>query len=257
MEKNTYYLNDDEMEINLGEIFYALLHKWYIIALSGMVCALVVFQVTMFWIPEKFVSKTSIYIYNQQNENMTYNDLQTGSTLTMDYEILVKSRNVLENVIEKLELEITYKKLHRMVSVSVPSNTRIVEISVETEDPYLSRDIADSVREISSKNIAEVMGVDAVNVVEKANFPEGKSSPNVIELTLIGAIAGIFIASGIIIFLTIFNDTICTQDDVEKYLDLSTLGIIPLDDALISDEKKRKKTKKIIRKIPVPKRVNI
>ena len=257
MEQNTNYVNEDEIEIDLGELFFALLNKWYLIALSGMACALICLLMTMFLIPEKFVSKTSIYIYNQQNENnMTYNDLQTGSTLTKDYEILVKGRNVLENVIEKLDLDLTYKKLNKMVSVSVPSNTRIVEIAVETTDPYLSRDIADAVREISSKNIAEVMGVDAVNVVEKANLPEEKSSPSVLKFTLLGAIAGVFLACATVVFLTIINDTICTQDDVEKYLDLSTIGIIPLDDTLVSAEKKRKKTKKTPGRQPLPKRAN-
>ena len=256
MEQNTNYMNEEGIEVDLAELFFALLNKWYLIALSGMVCALACLLMTMYLIPEKFVSKTSIYIYNQQNDNMTYNDLQTGSTLTKDYEILVKGRNVLENVIEKLDLEFTYKQLNKMVSVTVPANTRIVEISVETTDPYLSRDIADAVREISSKNIAEVMGVDAVNVVEKANLPEEKSSPSISKFTLIGGVAGAFLACAVIVFLTIINDTICTQDDVEKYLNLSTLGIIPLDDTLVADEKKRKKTKKTSGRQSLPKRAN-
>lgn len=256
MEQNTNCVDEKEIEFDLGELLFALFNKWYLIVLSGVVCGLVCFLITMFMIPEKFVSRTSIYIYNQQNENMTYNDLQTGTTLTKDYEILVKGRNVLENVIEKLGLDISFKEINRMVSVSVPANTRIVEISVETEDPYLSRDIADAVREVSSKNIAEVMGVDAVNMVERANLPEEKSSPSVIKFSLIGAIAGVFLSCGIIIFLTILNDTICTQDDVEKYLDLSILGIIPLDDTLVADEKKCKKMKKNTKRITLTKRIN-
>lgn len=257
MEQNINYVYEDEMEIDLKELFFALLNKWYLICVSGVLCALIGLLAAMFLIPEKFESKTSIYIYNQQNENMTYNDLQTGSTLTKDYEILVKGRTVLENAIEKLDLEFTYEELNKMVTVTVPASTRIVEITVETTDPYLSRDIADAIREISSKNIAEVMGVDAVNVVETANLPEKKSSPSISKFTVLGGMAGGVLACGVVVLLFLLNDTIRTQDDVEKYLGLSTLGIIPMDDTLVADEKKRKKAQKSIKKQSVPKRSKV
>lgn len=176
---------EEEIVIDLKELLYTLLEKWKLIFLSALFCALVGMCISMFLMPEKFESKTSIYIYNQQDEGMTYSDLQTGSTLTKDYEVLIKGRTVLESVIEKLSLELSYKDLNSMISVSVPDSTRIVEITVETTDPYLSRDIADAVRETASKNIAEVMGIDAVNVVENANLPEKKSGPSVKKYTFL------------------------------------------------------------------------
>lgn len=254
MEQNTNYVYEDEMEIDLKELFFALLNKWHLIVLSGLLCALIGLAAAMFVIPEKFESKTSIYIYNQQSENMTYTDLQTGSTLTKDYEVLVKGRTVLESAIEKLDLGMTYEQINGMVTVTVPASTRIVEITVESTDPYLSRDIADAVREIASKNIAEVMGVDAVNVVETANLPEKKSSPSVTKFTLLGGMLGGVLACGVVVLLFLLNDTIRTQDDVEKYLGISTLGIIPMDDTLVADEKKRKKMQKAAKKKSVPKR---
>lgn len=254
MEQNQTYIYEDEIEIDLKELFFALLNKWYLIALSGLLCALVGMVSAMFLIPEKFESKTSIYIYNQQKESMTYSDLQTGSTLTKDYEVLVKGRTVLESAVEMLGLDLTYGEINSMVSVNVPDSTRIVEISVRTTDPYLSRDIADAVREISSKSIAEVMGVDAVNVVETANLPEKKCSPSVSKFTLIGGLLGIVLSCGIIVAMFLLNDTIRTQDDVEKYLGLSTLGIIPIDETQAADEKKRRKAQKSSKKKSVPKR---
>lgn len=183
MEESRNY--DEEIVIDLKELLYTLLEKWKLIFLSALFCALVGMCISMFLMPEKFESKTSIYIYNQQDDGMTYSDLQTGSTLTKDYEVLIKGRTVLESVIEKLSLELSYKDLNSMISVSVPDSTRIVEITVETTDPYLSRDIADAVRETASKNIAEIMGIDAVNVVENANLPEKKSGPSVKRYTFL------------------------------------------------------------------------
>jgi len=253
MDQNQNYVYEDEIEIDLKELFFVLLNKWYLILLSGILCGLVGLTVSRFLIPEKYESETSIYIYNQQNENVTYNDLQSGSTLTKDYEVLVKGRTVLEGAVEKLGLDLTYNQISAMVSVNVPTSTRIVEITVRTVDPYLSRDIADAVREISSKNIAEVMGVDAVNVVETANLPEQKCSPSVSKYTLVGGMFGVIVACAILTVMFLLNDTVRTQDDVEKYLGLSTLGIIPIDENLVADEKKRKKTQKKSKKQSVSK----
>lgn len=242
MEESRNY--DEEIVIDLKELLYTLLEKWKLIFLSALFCALVGMCISMFLMPEKFESKTSIYIYNQQDDGMTYSDLQTGSTLTKDYEVLIKGRTVLESVIEKLSLELSYKDLNSMISVSVPDSTRIVEITVETTDPYLSRDIADAVRETASKNIAEIMGIDAVNVVENANLPEKKSGPSVKRYTFLGGMLGGLFVCGIITILFLFNDTIRTQDDIERYLEISTLGIIPIDENMSADEKKTKKRKK-------------
>lgn len=248
MEKNQSYVYEDEMEIDLKDLFFVLLNQWYLFILSGLLCAVIGLVISMFFIPEKFESKTSIYIYNHQTENMTYTDLQTGSTLTKDYEVLVKGRTVLESAVEKLGLELTYEEINEMVSVNVPDSTRIVEISVKTTDPYLSRDIADAVREVSSKSIGEVMGVDAVNVVETANLPEKKCSPNIKKYTLAGGALGLALSVSIAVIMYLLNDTIRTQDDVEKYLGLSTLGIIPMDETLAASEKKRKQSLKRVRK---------
>lgn len=256
MEQKQAYLYEEEIEIDLKELFFVLLNKWHLIFLSGLLCALIGLVCAMFAIPEKFESNTSIYIYNQQTDNVSYTDLQTGSTLTKDYEVLVKGRTVLESAVEKLGLDLTYEEINAMVSVNVPTSTRIVEISVQTTDPYLSRDIADAVREISSKSIAEVMGVDAVNVVEKANLPEKKCSPSITKFTVLGGLLGIVLACGIAVVLFLMNDTIRTQDDVEKYLGLSTLGVIPLDETLAASEKKRKKVRKFIKKKPSAKQAN-
>ena len=259
MEENKKYGYEDEIEIDLKELFFALLNKWYLIFLAGLLCGLIGLVGTMFLIPEKYESKTSVYSINndQQNNDIAYADLQIGTVLTKDYEVLVKGRTVLESVIEMLGLNLSYGALNSMVSVSTPDSTRIIEISVRTTDPYLSRDIANAVREVSSKSIAEVMGVDAVNVVETANLPETKCSPSTSKNTVLGGMIGVVIACGILVLLYVLNDTIRTQDDVEKYLGISTLGIIPIDDALAADEKKRKRAQKSSRKKSVPKKMKV
>ena len=236
--------NVQEIEVDIREVFFAILQKWYLIGLVGFLTAALFFCVSKFLIPEKFESHTSMYILTQDTGGSVYSDFQLGTILTKDYEVLVKSRTVLEEVAKKLELDITPDSLKSMISVSVPESTRIVEITVKTTDPELSWKIADSVREVASKNIAEVMNVDAVNVVEKANLPTKKCSPSVSKNTVLGGFIGVFLSCAVILLFVMFNDTLRTQDDVEKYLNVCTLGVIPLNDEIASNDKKLKKEKK-------------
>ncbi len=241
MEQNKEYKYKHDGEVDLKDLGFILIGKIHLIFLTALFCALIGTAFAMFMLPEKYESKTSIYIYNQENESITYSDLQTGTVLTKDYEVLVKGRAVLETVVKQLDLKLTYEQINSMVSVSVPTSTRIVEISVRTADPYLSKEIADTVREVSSKNIAEVMGVDAVNIVEQANLPEKKCSPSIKRHAMIGGMLGVAVASAIVVIMFLLNDTIRTQDDVENYLGLSVLGIIPLEQNLEDSEKENER----------------
>lgn len=240
-QQNVNMQQEYEIEIDLKKIIGALLKRWYVIALAGLLAAGLMFGYTKYYIPEKYESKTSIFVLNHDETNLTYTDLQFGAMLTKDYEILIKSRAVLEETIGNLKLNTTYDILKSMVSVNVPESTRIVEISVRTVDPKSSQAIADEIREVASKKIAEVMKADAVNLVDKANLPTKKCSPSTMNNTVLGGAAGSFVACVVILFFALMNDTIRSQEDVEKYLNLSTLGAIPLDRKTEAAEKKRLK----------------
>ena len=173
---------------------------------------------------------------------MTYSDVQLGSQLTKDYAELINSRYVLEEVIQELALDMDYDVLLKKVSVSTPTDTRIVSITVEDSDPVMAMNIANAIREAASSHIQNVMDIEAVNVVETANMPTEKAGPSVVKWSLIGGIIGVLLVSAIVIIQYLMDDTIKTSDDVEKYLGLSTLALIPV--AVEETENKKKKRRK-------------
>lgn len=231
----------DEIEIDLLELFYVLLgHVWLIISV-GLFCALSCFAISRFIIPPTYKSTTKIYILNKnENTSVTYSDVQMGTQLTKDYAELINSRYVLEAVIQELSLVIDYKELTEKIDVSTPADTRIVAITVEDRDPVMAMNIANSVRENASTHIQNVMDIDAVNVAETANMPTEKASPSCLKWTLIGGILGCIVISAILLIRYLMDDTIKSSDDVEKYLGLSTLALIPMRNDEASSKKKRK-----------------
>lgn len=218
------------LEVNVGELLAVLAEKWWIILVSGIVGMMLLFFGTKMFVVPEYQSVTKIFVLTQENGNyLTSTDLQLSSYLTKDYAELIKSRTVAEEVIERLDLELSPESLMGMVSVQIKSDTRVVAIVVKNRDPELARQLANEVREVSAKQIVDVMGVQAVNVVDEANLPQSPSGPNVTKNMFMGAAWGILIAVALILFLHLSDDTIKSTDDVERYLGLTVLASIPVN----------------------------
>lgn len=236
--------NNNEIEFDLLEIVHILFGRFWIILCAGFVTALICFAVSAYVLAPVYESTTKIYILNKtDNAAVTYTDVQMGTQLTKDYAELINSRYVLEKVIEQLSLEdMEYEGLMQKVSVNTPVDTRIVSITVEHTDPELAMRIANCIREVAGEHIQNVMDIDAVNVVETANVPMEKSEPSIVKWTMIGGAIGVFLACAVILIIFLLDDTIKSSEDVEKYLGLSTLALIPV--VLEDNTAKKRKIKR-------------
>lgn len=231
---------NEVIEIDMLEIISVLLGKIWLILSTGIFAALVCFVISKFIMIPTYESTTRIYILNKTDSaSITYSDVQMGTQLTKDYAELINSRYVLEEVIQKLALVDEYDELIDKVSVNTPADTRIVSITVEDTDPVQAMNIANCIREVASDHIQNVMDIEAVNVVETANMPTEKASPSVLMWTLTGGVIGVFTVCVIVLIRHLMDDTIKTTEDVEKYLGLSTLTLIPM----AADTKKKKNKK--------------
>ena len=226
-------IQDDEVTIDLMELFSALWAKKTIIILSAVFMALVAFVGTKMFVTPKYTSVTKLFVMTKNDDtsaSATYTDLQTGSMLTKDYMELVKSRPVLEKTISKLKLDVTPEELAEMITTETPTDTRIMSISVTDDDPKEAKQIADTLRKAVSVQITEIMSADSVNTVEEGNLPTSPSSPNVKKNMMLGALLGLVISMGLIVLISILDDTVKTPDDVEKYLGLNVLTSIPIQE---------------------------
>lgn len=235
---------EDEIEIDLQDLFGLLLHKAWVIVLAGVAMAAVGFAVSFFLITPQYESTTSIYISTSKgNENsMTYSDAQLASQLTKDYEELILGRTVLEKVIGMYDLSESYESLKKRVTVANTSNTRIITITVKDPNPQNAQILANSIRDAAAVHIKDVTDVEAVNVADEANLPEKPCEPSVPKWTVIAALIGMVLSAAVVVVQYLLDDTIKSSEDIEKYLELSTLGLIPNFDT-VEKKKKSRKTK--------------
>ena len=238
MENN----ENDVVEIDLLEVLVVLLSRAWLIILCALVAGAASFAFSKFVLTEQYESTTRIYILNRQNDNaLTYSDVQLGTQLTKDFTEIVKSRYVLEKVIATCGLTESSGALASRISVVTKSDTRIIAITVTDPDPARAQYVADEVRKEAADRIKSVMDIEAVNVVDEASFPTYPSAPIKRNWAFIGALIGAFVCSVVILVRFMMDDTVKTSEDVERYLGLSTLGMIPSRDF---EEKKRKNKKK-------------
>lgn len=219
----------DVLEIDLMDLLSYLLRyvKW--IAASVLGAAILGFAISNFMMTEVYQSEAKIIIINKESDSISYSDVQLNSQLIKDYAELIKSRYVLEKVMEQCGVKNrTYQSFAESVTVENPSNTRILTITVEDTEPVMAKKLANSICDVASVRIKEIMNLETVNVVDEAYLPTKASSPSVAKWTLLGGILGGCVCVGILLVLFLLDDTIKTSDDVEKYLGLYTLVLIPL-----------------------------
>lgn len=220
---------DEETEIDLLELFQAMLHKLWLIILLLVLGAGVAFGATKLLITPMYTASSEIYILTKTTSVTSLADIQMGAQITSDFAVLATSRPVVENVIKELDLDYTYEQVVSMVSTENPSNTRILRINVENADAELAKDMANAFGEETAERVAYIMTTDKPKVVEEAVTPKSPSSPSVVKNTALGGLLGMVIAMGIITIIYLMNDTIQTEEDVRKYLDLHTLAAVPME----------------------------
>ncbi|MBR6273473.1 MAG: polysaccharide export protein [Lachnospiraceae bacterium] len=223
---------DEEVEIDLREVFFVLLKKWWMIAIGAIVGAALAFGLSKFFMTKTYTSSAKLFVLNKTTSVTSLADIQIGSALSNDFMIITKSNPVIDSAIEIIKEETgkvyTRGQIKGALSVTNANNTRIITITVTHTDPEMASIIANAVSACAANRMGSVMGGDPptnVEDAEPANYPSG---PHTKRNTVIGFLLGCILVSGVIIVHHMMNDNIKTEEDVERYLGVPTLAIVPL-----------------------------
>lgn len=225
MEKK--FEDDDEIEIDLLELFYALRHRWWAILLALVIGAGAAGVYTKKLIAPHYQSTSMVYVLSKETMLASLADLQIGSQLTKDYSVIIKSRPVLQEVIDKQNLAMTTDELGEMITIDNPKDTRILSITVEDIEPMRAKAIVDEVTKSASNYIGDIMEMVPPKVIEDGVVAVKPSSPSVKKNAAVGGLGLAVLVCGLICLKTVLDDTIKSEEDIEKYLGLSVLAVIP------------------------------
>lgn len=218
--------------ITLKDLWDLLLQRILVIVLAAVIAAGSFFAVDMLTYDPMYASTATLYILRQTDSEYTSsgeaaNELTLALRLLYDCNYFLKSRTVLNTVIEDLELDLTYNELLSRVKTSNPTNTRIMEITVEAETPEQAKAIVDRICEIGPVKIEEAMGMSQLNRYEYGTLPtEPSNRPGALKYAVAGLAAAVVVYA-VFLLMFILDDRIRTDEDIERYLGLSILAEIP------------------------------
>ena len=200
--------NSSTIVVNLRDILGYIFKNILIVILTALMCSMIGYIFTQKFVKHKYVSNTKLIIFTAEANNESqpsWDDLQLSFTLLTDCSLIVKSRDVLEDVIQELDLSISYSELLEKIDVSFMSNSRIIEISVTDEDPLQAMIIVKKLREVSMRYITDNLEVSGSKIIQKENIPHNPMPSYTRYYVMFGAIIGILVSSLVLAGIYIFQ----------------------------------------------------
>ena len=227
--------SNDNASIEI-DVLYLLRKLWsrkFFIIFIALAVGIIALLGSIFFIKPKYTSTTRIYVVSRSSDSsLTNQDLQAGSYLVNDYKEVITSNEVLSSVISQENLSLSTTELSNMISVNIPTDTRVISISVEDTNAQEASDIANNISEVAAEKIKSVTKVDDVTTLEAAEVASKPSSPNIKRNAALGALVGGFLAIVGILVLEVLDDRVRRPEDVEEVLGMTLLGVVPDIDKL-------------------------
>ena len=215
------------IEIDVLSLLRTIWRKKFLILLTAILTTGLAFAYSAFLATPQYDSTTRLYVVNQSSDNgavITNQDLQAGSFLVKDYKEIILSQDVLKNVTTTLGITDDIKD---KITVTIPTDTRILSITVRDSDPNQAATIANTLRDEAAKKIIEVTKVSDVTTLEAALPAEKPSTPQTKRNLVLGFIVGAFLATALVLVLEVLDDRVKRPQDIEEGLGMTLLGVVP------------------------------
>ena len=219
--------------IDMLHILKALWKRVWLIVFCGLLAAAVGFSIAAFVIAPTYSSHIKLYVNNSSfslgntNFSISASELTAAQSLVRTYGEILESRTTLERVIEKADVEYTWKELSLMIAYAPSNDTEIMRVTVTGEDPYEASKIANTIAEVLPVRIAEIIDGASMEVVDSAIPDLQKVAPSITRFTAIGLLLGVFLSAMVLVVLALMDDTIHDEDYVLKTYDYPILGKVP------------------------------
>jgi len=219
-----------EETIDLREYFAIIKKRFWIIALLGLISALVSGAISFFVLKPVYEANSTLIVNTETNEDtqmITGDQFNVSQKLAVTYGEIIKSRSVLDDVIKNLKLDDKYEDLAKNVTVSPVKDTQIISISVQDTNPKKARDIANEIPKVFKKEAKRITKANDIQVIDKAILPKDAIKPNKMMNIVIAAVIGIMIGLFIVFLIEYLDNKLKTPQDIEKHLGLPILGVVP------------------------------
>ncbi|MDV7767101.1 YveK family protein [Peribacillus sp. CSMR9] len=218
-----------EETISIKDIFKTLKKRWKLIMLLTLIAALISGSISYFVLTPVYQSSTQILVNQKQSENqLDSTQIRSNIDMINTYSVIIKSPAILEKVIEKLELDQSVDQLSEKITINSQENSQVFSLTVQDSNPTKAVEIANTISATFQKEIKDIMNVDNVSILAKAEIKDNPApvKPNPLLNIAIAVVVGLMAGVGLAFLLEYMDNTIKDEDDIEKLLELPILGSI-------------------------------
>ena len=221
-------------ELDLKELFSIFWNKKAQIILLTLIFMVIGIIYTVGFTTPMYSSSTTLVLASSgntetnTNTTITSTDITINSKLVATYSELVKSKNVLRQVISNLGIHVNENTLRNNVAVNSVKNTELIEITVKSENPTYAAQIANEIAKVFTEKVKEIYNINNVQVVDEAEVSTVPSNINHTKDVAIFAFIGLVVAIVYVLIANMLDTTIKTAEDVEKGFGIPVLVSIPM-----------------------------
>lgn len=217
------------MTLDLQDFFYIIKKRLKLIVLITLACAVITGLVSVFLIKPTYEASSSIIVGKPTNNIKTdNNDVMMYQNLVKTYAQIAQSDSVAKATLNKLNENITLDQFQKMVSVTPQEGTQILTIKADSKDPNEAARVVDTMASSfigESKRVFPTGG--DIQIMDRAQIPDKPVKPKKTLNVAIAFFLGLIVSVGISFLLEYQDNTIKTEDDIDRYLELPVIGIIP------------------------------
>lgn len=213
-------------EINLKQLFDYFKERILLILII-ILSVLVIGSVYSIILKKPMYMSDSTVVLASDNSDYSSNDVTLNKSLVATYSEIIKSRRVVDQVIENLSLDCTTDDLKSRITVSSISNTEIIKIMVEDSDNSLAADVTNEVVKVFSDEVKSIYKLQNVSVVDVAQEESTPYNVNIFKDLIIYILIGAVLAIAIVFLMYYFDTTIKSADEIEERFGLPIFGVVP------------------------------
>ena len=220
---------EDEETIDLMELARLLWAHAVQIVAAAVAAALICLLVCMLALTPKYQASINMIVNTRQDTNTTFtsDNFNSAKNLISTYAVIIKSNTVLNEVIDTLDLDMTYGQLYGMVSVTSVDDTQIMKITVTDTDAERAGEIAQTISEIVPDVLVEKVEAGSCKTVSDVSINPNKVFPQTKKYVVLAGVLGAVVVCGILVLAHLLHDTIVDDEDVQNKLGLPMLSLIP------------------------------
>jgi len=233
---------NNEVEIDVRELFRVILNKLGIILMITFLCGAVTFSFLKFVKTPVYEAQAKLLVNTRDTEStstsISSDQIKSAVSMVDTYSVIIKSRTVLEPIIQNLHLDYDYEELAENITVKSVNSTQIMEIAVDDENQTNALNICSEIMNTAPDILMNSVNAGSVSRIEEPYLLEDPVKPEVLKMTVIMAAIGFVLSAGFFIVQHLFDNTYSSEVDLQSSLELPVIGVLPSYESCIENNRK-------------------